>query len=561
VQVPGLVEFGTDAFLPRSTLLNTYQLLEKLTYTQGAHSVRVGVDFARYQMNGFSGSRKYGRLRFNNYRDFLEGRTPRDWEFLVPGTGEMTGWRQNSFAFYVQDDMKLRPSFTLNLGLRWEFVTSPTEVAGRIANVRHFMDPGPTIGEPFFKPPKTNLGPRVGLAWDPFGAGQTAVRAGFGMFTQQLSPGYWTLPAVQNEPFFIRTQVSRPSFPNLPFTVTGTLPPSQPTPFEFEPKGAYMMNWNLTLQHQLGGSIMVSGSYLGSRGVHLGSHVNFNIREFTVLPDGRKFWAANAPRLNPAFGSVSFKHFNMDSVYHSLQLRMTKRFSQGLQFQTSYAFGKNIDNASESQGGGSAVIDPFMPGLFRSLSDLDVRHSFNFNYSYDLPLFQQQAGAVAAILGHWRLSGIVTLATGNPNSVISGFNADRSGSDSTGGTPPRTPDLVSGADNNPVVGDGRNPDRYLEPSPFRLQQVGTFGNLGRNTVIGPGVANFDISLVKLIPLGESRQIQFRSEFFNLFNRSNYAQPNATVFNNASGVPSGNFGRINELSTTPRQIQFALKFVF
>ena len=558
MEVSGLVQFGADPFLPRSTLLNTFQISEKLTYTRGSHSINVGVDYQRYQMNGFSASRKHGRLRWRSLENFLRGSPARDWQYLVPGTGEMKGWRQNEWALYIQDDMKLRPNLSLNLGVRWGFVTSPTEVGGRVANVRHYLDPGPTVGDPFFNPPKANFGPRVGIAWDPSGDGKTALRTGFGVFHQQLTSGTWTLPAVQNEPFFLRLSVSNPPFPDLTVAAVPPFPPGTPTPFEFDPSSPYMMNWNVMLQHEVLPEMVVSASYVGSRGVHLGSHVNFNIREFTVLPDGRKKWVRGAPRLNPAFSSVSFKHFNMDSVYHAFQLRASKRFTGGWQFQTGYTFGKNIDNVSESQGAG--VLDPFEVGRQRSLSDLHNRHNWNFNYSWDLPS-PAQSGALKVILGDWKLSGIVAYSSGTPTSVENGFNRDRSGASVTGGGGSETPDLSPGGDQNPVVGDGRDPDNYLDPSPFVLQEDGTYGNLGRNTVTGPGIANFDLSFVKLFYLDETRHFQFRAEFFNMFNRSNYAQPDIEVFQNSSGVPSSSFGRINDLTTTPRQIQFALKFIF
>jgi outer membrane receptor protein involved in Fe transport len=563
--VPGLVQFGADPFLPRSTLLNTFQVSEKLTYTRGSHSINVGMDYHRYQMNGFSASRRHGRLRFRSYEGFLTGTNVRDWQYLVPGTGEMKGWRQSEFGLYLQDDMKLGPNFTLNMGVRWEFVTSPTEVGGRVANVRHYLDPAPTVGDPFFNPPKANFGPRVGLAWDPFGTGKTAIRSGFGVFHQQLTSGTWTLPAVQNEPFFLRLSVARAPFPDLVITSTGDLPPGTPTPFEFNPSSPYMMNWNTTLQHQLPGEIVFSGSYVGSRGVHLGSHVNFNIREHTTLPDGRKKWVKGAPRLNPAFSSVSFKHFNMDSIYHAFQMRLSKRFAGGLQFQSSYTFGKNIDNVSESQGAG--LLDPFEPGRQRSLSDLQTQHSWNLNYSYDLPQ-PEQGGVLGVILGGWKMSGIVSLSSGNPTSVETSFNRDRSGASVTGGGGPETPNLRPGGDPNPVIGDGRDPDNYLSGSPFILQEDGTYGNLGRNTVIGPGIATFDLSFVKVFQVDESRSVQFRSEFFNIFNRPNYGTPSMNVFTNAkqcpstdSCNPSSSFGRINSTSTSPRQIQLALKFIF
>ena len=164
-------------------------------------------------------------------------------------------------------------------------------------------------------------------------------------------------------------------------------------------------------------------------------------------------------------------------------------------------------------------------------------------------------------LGGWKMNGIVNTSTGSPAYVAVGFNRSRSLNLTSGGGNPEIPNLKPEANNNPVLSDGRSPDRYLDSASFALQDAGFLGNVGRNTVIGPGIISFDLSFVKAFHISESRYFEFRSEFFNMFNRSNYNNPNVTVFTSAAGTPSPTFGRINTNKTTPRQIQLAVKFIF
>ncbi|MBI2822910.1 MAG: TonB-dependent receptor [Acidobacteria bacterium] len=561
--VPVITAWGPSLAADRFSVLNTFQFTDKLTYTAGRHSIRTGVDIYRYQLNGQNEPRLHGRLVFNSYRDFLEGRVV-SFEFLFPGTGIPRGFRQTDLAFYLQDDFQVLPHLTLNLGLRWEYVTVPTEVKGRISNLRDpLRDSANTVGDPFFKVSKNNLGPRIGFAWDPFGSGKTSVRAGFGVFHQQMTYVNWRLPALQNSPFLLRAQVLRP--PGFPPTInlSGPLPPEQPAPMQFDPNTPYMLQYNLTVQRQLAGEVVIAASYVGSHGAHLGRLQNVNIARFTLLPDGRKFWPQNSPRFNPAFGSIDLRQFDTNSSYDSLQVRANKRFSGGLQLQGAYTYAKNLDEAigqeAFSGGGWDAVsMDPFDRSRDRGRSSWDLRHNFVFNFSYDLPFGANRRGAASWLLSGWQTHGILNLNSGVPASVTVSFNRSRNLNTPSVAAPVERPDLKPGSTNNPVRGGA---DQYLDAAPFQLHEAGTLGNVGRNTVTGPGLATFDLSLLKKIRTSEQSQVQFRFEFFNLFNRANFNLPNGSVFTSAAGVPSGSFGRITSTRTTSRQIQIALKFLF
>lgn len=565
LQTTGLSTFGPAATGDRFALVNSFQFTDKVSFTGGRHSIRLGTDLTRIQYNGATRSRIHGNVRFNTLRDFFEGRVLL-FEYMVPGTGNLRGFRQNEIAFYVQDDFKVTSRFTLNLGLRLEFVTIPTEVAGRISNVREpLKDKASTVGDPFFQIPKNNWGPRFGFAWDPTGSGNMSLRGGFGLFYQQMTYTYWRLPAMQNDPYFLRASLANTTFPPPWDAVVGT-PVLQPGPIQFDMKTPYVMHYNLSLQRQLPGQAVITASYVGSHGVHIGRFFNQNTNTFIIRPDGSKFFlpgpsGTGGPRLNPAFESVDLRQFDSNTLYNSFQLRAQKRFASGIQAQGSYTFSRSIDEASNDSGLGSGCwdvtsMDPYDRSRDRGLSCFDLRHNLSLNFGYDMPGADMR-GLLGQLIGGWKLGGIANFHTGAPAVVILGFQHSRIGNTGTASQAGR-PNLKPGASNNPVLG---GPDRYLDPSSFVLQEAGTMGDLGRNTIISPGLATFNGSLAKDFRITEERKVEFRAEFFNLFNRANFGPANGSVFTSANGVVPSNFGRISSTITTARQIQFGLKVVF
>ena len=586
--IPGLSSWGPAATSDRYAILNSYQIKDKVSYMVGRHSIRTGFEFQRIQYNGANRPRMHGNVVFNTYRDFLEGKM-RTWEFMGVGTGVTgsvwRGFRQNVMAFFVQDDFQVMPNLSLNLGLRWEFVTIPTEVAGRISNYRDPLNEArATVGDPFFLLGKNNFGPRVGFAWDPSGEGKMAIRGGAGLFHDQMIHSYWRLPAAQNDPFFLRVSQSNPGVfpPTTDFNID-TLPPVEPAPMQYDLKTPYNIQYTLTVQRQIFTDMVVAISYVGSKGTHLGRFANWNVTRFqlcpcaddpasanfdeSTLPAGTKYRPAGSPRFNPALAGLGMRQFDTNSHYDSLQLRLSKRFTEGLQIQGSYTFGKNIDAASnqEGLGGGGwdvSSLDPYDWRRDRGRSSLDVRQNFVFNFSYDLP-GSNLSGIAAHVIGGWQTNGILNVNTGTPSVVRLGHNHSRDLNNTTTSSPGR-PDLKAGASNNPTLAGGVqcNRDcRYLDGSAFELSPAGTLGNLGRNTISKPVTTTFDFSLMKRVHVDESRYFQLRAEFFNLFNHTNFGTPNGTVFSNTSGNVASNFGRITGTATTSRQIQFALKFLF
>ncbi|MDA2935294.1 carboxypeptidase regulatory-like domain-containing protein, partial [Acidobacteria bacterium AH-259-D05] len=362
VRGAGVSSIGTDAAGggDRLSILNWFEYADTLTYTAGRHSLKFGGKLVRIQLNGLSGSRLHGRMVFRGLRNFLTNK-PNRFEFLIPGAGSaMRGYRQWMVATFIQDDFKFRSNLTLNAGLRWEVLNTPIEVADRIANLRDPVnDTAPHIGDPFFENNSwTNFGPRIGFAWDPFGEGNSSIRAGYGIFFQPHTHANWWIMGYQNAPFFLRN-VIRPRnfadptgfFPNAfdLFLQAGGTPTPTMSPMQFDAPTPYMQQYHLTIQHQITTDSVVSVSYAGSRGVKLGRLKNGNTAVFQVCPclddpatsgfdestlaSGAKYWPDGSPKINPNFIDMEIRQWDTNSFYNALQVRFTKRFSQGFQAQ------------------------------------------------------------------------------------------------------------------------------------------------------------------------------------------------------------------------------------
>jgi hypothetical protein len=458
----------------------------------------------------------------------------------------------------------VRPNLTLNLGLRYELLTVPVEASGnRIANFHTHLvndvtviDDQPTIGSPLFQGHHTLFSPRVGLAWDPNNKGKLAVRAGFGMFYDLVESEYRFF-GPNNPPFAGRVQVSNPPFP-LGFSQgIGRAPTTQADAVDPNLKEPSRIQYNLGVQRQITASTLLSAGYVGSRSLHLSRRTDFNTKAFQFLADGTKFYPANAPRINPTLATSRLIEFDGNSFYNSLQLELVQRLARGLRYKVSYTFAKNTDEmtspiSSLATGNPSATMDPYDPGRDHSLSANDVRNSLVMNFTYDVP-WNSKTGAAGKLLGGWQLGTITTIRGGQPMTAQTGFS--RSGDQAYDNSD--RPNLKPGANNNPVLG---GPDQYFDPNVFSIQAPGTYGNVGRNTMIGPGQFNMDLSLVKITDVTERLKLDFRAEFFNVLNHASFGLPNILIFD-TNGLVSGSAGRISNTNTTSRQIQFALKLIF
>jgi len=558
---------------PQDFVQNLFHFSDGLTYNAGMHTWKMGADIRRYQYNGLQGSRLGGRYQFRDFEDFLRA-GPR-------------GLRQWIMGFYVEDDVQLRPNLTLNVGLRYEFITVPSEVNGKISNLRHPDDAEITFGNPYFSnPSERNFAPRIGFSWDPFGDGRTAIRSAFGVFHALVDldafrqPLFSTPPAVR---FVFRTR----DFPDgqIPFPdpLAKGIPPGSFSVWSVPAtsiKQPYLMKWNLDLQREIFPGTLASMGYIGSRGVALWTDSEHNICFPDFSADGKRFFREGCDSSrNPNFATINVRKTPSSSFYHALFAKANRRFSNNFALQVAYTFSKSIDDESGYRLPGQPGVGRRLmwqgtiddQQAVRGLSDFDVRNNFVASGSWFLP--GPQSGLAAFIAGGWQLNGILTLSDGYPVSptISAAWNFD----DGFSGV--YLPDLVPGGDHNPVLG---GPDQYFDVTQFAPPQEVTdpsvvagcgprpnrcrfYGNLGRNTLIAAGVATLDFSLMKKWPLallGEEGNMMFRAEFFNLFNRANFAGPSLQVFN-SRGTCCGNAGRILRTTTTARQIQLALRMTF
>ena len=566
VQGMATEDFG-DYRIPRLDRLNNYQFGDTLFLSRGKHSIKIGSDIQRIQFNQSTTSQVGGVLTFTSVSNFLQA-APSQFDFAIPGgIDPVRGYRQSLFAFFAQDDIRLRPNLTVNLGLRYELVTVPTEVNGKISNLRNVTDAKLTVGSQWYANPSVkNFAPRVGIAWDPFGNGNTSVRAGFGIFDDELLPKYYFFSGSLNPPFTSRASVTNPPFPNLlanfnPNAVKYNL---QTTNYTLQ--NPYALQFNAGIQRALPGNWVAGVSYSGSRGVHLLRIGEANMSPFTVV-EGIKVYQPQSGRNNPVFGSITQRISDAQSFYNALQVSVQKQLSHGLRAQFSYTFSRSVDdssgvNSQDFSNGSVYSLDYYDRKADRGLSNFWAKHVFTGNYSYELPFAKGMRGVGGLLLKGWQLSGISTFQTGHPFSVRMGFNRSGNLNTVTYAMNER-PSVKPGYSNDPVLG---GPDRYWDINAFVLPPANQRGNLGRNTLIGPGIFGFDASVEKIFPIGETRRVEFRTEMFNVPNRPNFAVPaGITAFTgvSTSGAPNiaANWGVITSTVTTSRQVQLALKFVF
>lgn len=386
-------------------------------------------------------------------------------------------------------------------------------------------------------------------------------------------------------PFSVTARVSgaAASFPQLDPSVLRAPPLTQVVSYglQFETKDPTKIGYTLSIQQEIAPQTAITVAYVGAHSYHQLNGNNGNNALPSEIRDGRKYFAPNSPRRNPNLGQLQFWITpEGNSQYHSLQLGLNRRFRGGLQLQGSYTYSKLTNNADGVFGryldvGGTVPQDPDNWTADWGLAANDIRNYFSMNYTYDLPFARNLSGAAGKVLSGWQINGILTLADGTPVSILSGFNRSRNGA--SGSQITDRPNLLPGFSNNPVKGVSKGcpgvpagtplgtPNLYFDPCAFDLPEPGFYGNLGRNTVIGPGLANFDFAVVKNTPLTESTSLQFRAEAFNLFNRANFNRPgplteSIRLFNPAGArvVPAAT---IRSTLTDSRQIQLGLKLTF
>ncbi len=565
IDIGGMQRFGPQTSVNVQLTQNVFSFSDDLTYTRGRHLLKFGGMVERYQDNMVNPTFSLGIYNFPDLRSFLENR-PNRFIGLTPEAQFDRYWRFLLFGFYAQDDFKIHPRLTLNFGLRYEFATVPQELYGRDVSLRNLTDtqltPGPLYQNPTYK----NISPRIGFAWDLFGDGKTSLRGGYGWYFNTNNQQN-LIVTVTNPPFTPRPVIINPTFPNPPFNRLGTL---SVRPIEWDLKNPNTHIYNLNLQRQLWFDTVVTIGYAGSRGVHLLRNKDINTAIPVLQADGTYLYPAGAPRFNPAFSTIEMKTSDGNSWYNALVFEARKRFTKGVDFQSSYTFARTIDTTQAStffSDATNATVSamPELPGsnYNKGLADFHAKHNWVTNFTWELPFAKGLKGAAGKFLDGWNLIGIGQMRSGNPLTVFLSANRSRSQWNPSSGPGIGTdrPSFVSGRSyESAVIG---SPDGYFDPTAFALQAAGTLGSLGRNTFIGPNLRSFDLAAVKntrWAKLGENTTIQFRVESFNLFNRANFGTPTLQVFG-TTPESLASFGKIRSTVTSARQIQLGLRISF
>lgn len=515
--VPGLSLAGPLGFLGRHNFQNTFRVSDEVSWTRGRHVLKFGSSVTRLHINGGAINNGFvGAMFFPNIDAFLAGQPL---SFNRNTGNPIIGLRRTEWHSYVQDDWKITPHWTLNLGLRYELNTAPTEVAGRIA-------------EPFrFKADPRDFTPRVGFAWS--GLLKTVVRGGYGIFYNAIEMGFLGLTRY-NPPLLVNVSAFRPTLPNQVAQARAGIPsglvipdPNVRTPY------AQHLTWSIERELWNPQSTLTA-SYVGTLGTRLSR---------TRRPNGGDN-IPQAQRPDPTRGIVNRLETSGASNYHALQVSLSQRFTSGLQFRASYTFSKFIDDVSEfiqtNQNPDRNVIPLDENNLRRdrAVSDFHIPHIFSLSYLYRLPFFQQSRW-----LGGWTLSGITTMQSGRPYSLYSG-------TDNLSGTNNNRINDVAGA----LTRDGSSAQPIRVTTPDAIKPApGTLGTLGRNTERMDNLMTWNISLAKDFRVTETKKFEVRGELFNLFNKTSFSDVDAVL-------SSPTFGRALA-AFDPRRMQVAARFVF
>ncbi len=561
-------------------LRDEYQISDTVRWTRGRHQMSIGGDYGygigdivnNFRANGQFSWNRSAPFTGDALADFFVGKFFR----LTQGIGEYKKTRFHILNLFAQDSMRLTRRFTLDLGVRWEPYFPYTDVDGKLSAwrpgqqstryvnaPRGVLYPGdPGLPDGGYNTGWGNLGPRLGFAWDVFGNGKTSVRGGYGIFfdrsntistNSQANQGpFGTLVIVDgsatnsfSDPYAGRNNPF-PGSTNPPRDVRFELP-HVAFVYEEHMRNAYLQSWNLTVEREIAGGFVTRAAYAASKGTRLVIGREGNP---AIFAPGATTATTNQRRaLFPNFGQVTLIEATGNSTFHSLQLTGERRFTGGFTVQANYMFSKSIDDSSANKSTGATRVNIYNQAFDKGPSDFDHTHVFTASSIWELPVRWDNRPARIALRG-WTLSGLVTLQSGFPFTVGSGVDNARTG---TGG---QRADLRGV---NPYLPEGRSRGervaQWLNKLAFFPNDLGTFGNQGRNMWRGPGLAQVDLGIHKNFRPAEFLTVQFRFEMFNAFNRVNLAGPDG----NQSSI------RFMETRSTlpydPRILQFGLRLVW
>jgi hypothetical protein len=467
--------------------------------------------------------------------------------------------------------------------------TDPYNAKGKTSLLPSPAATAAVVSDKYFSIGKKNFEPRFGLAWQVDANGKTVVRVGAGIYHNQILP--WIYYQGANiAPFYGLFNINNPAqpFPMEYQDLVGVSPangngkvglvvmaPFIKTPVNYQ--------YNLSIQQQISKTTVLQVAYAGSHASNLPAQRELDTPVPIIcstalnncpagVPNGQKYFPAGAPRQNPAWAGISTIKTDANALYNSLQITLRRQFSGGLQGQVFYTFSKAQDEASNISSGDSVrssatYLDPTDPARDWALSEFDSRHNLIADFLYPIP-FRASSKALGAVVNGWALDGILTFKSGLPFTAFLSANVSRNGAIRGN----ERPNLKPGANNNPNGGTSvgcaglaagtpvGNPTHWYDPCSFSLPLAGTYGNLGRDTIIGPGVAEVDLALQKTFPVYERLNATFRFEAFNIANHANFGLPNMFPLTTA-GTANASAGLITYTTTSARQLQFAVRINF
>ena len=566
----GFDRLGSPDFLPKSQRTNQFQWADNVSLSFGAHQLKFGGDVRGPLRNIYLDVPSLrGTYTFDGNRtgvglaDFLLG-YPSGVQLATP---TVVDTRLKMFSGFVQDDWKATPKLTLNLGLRYDYATWPYEGGDRLTNFdpetgQLFTPANSPYGRSLIRPDRNNFAPRVGLAyqWDE----ATVLRAGYGRFYMLFERAGSEDQLALNLPYLVQNSVSAANTASTANNIrlrTGFNLSLNPAAVDrrlvrlraINPEAVMpsIDQWNIGVQRRLYGNLVATADYVGTKGTHLSVLRNLNQQLFNAAG----FGTGVIPY--PNLGPIEYRDNGGNSNYHGGELTVEKRFSRGFSLRTAYTFSKSIDYAQEhlaAGGTGSFTQNARDLRERRGPSDFDVRHRFVGSYILELPFGPGRSylhdGALAHVLGGWRLSGLANVRSGRPFTVSANGNSTALGGARGGGLVGAFADCLR---DGSLPSDERTVDRWFDTTAYAAPTPARLGTCGRNTLRGPNLTNFDLAVARTFDyFGEDRNLEFRWEVFNVFNTPQFGLPDRNISGTAAG-------RISTLAGDPRVMQFALKF--
>jgi len=532
----------------------TFSYIDNLTVARGRHTLKFGIDIRRIRLNNSGNTITTESVSYDTADDFLNNRAASATDLIGEG---IRGNRRTFYQAYGQDEFKVSPNLTLNLGLRYEFYSVAHEVLDRAAVV----DIAPASsggcggfcpkGTPYYAPNYKNFGPRIGMAWAPsIFNGKTTIRSGYGIYYGGNQNDDFSDPLESAVP---RYSVTSTDIPTLSYPLVAFLDPRfqlfSPKAIDRHRKDLYYENWDFMVQQQLQHDFVGQAGYVGGEGHHLFDRYTVNLLD-----------PVTRLRALSQFSSFGLKANDGNNNFNALQASLLRRFTHGLLFQANYMWSHGITDSSIGSGESVAFQDQACRACDRGNTNIDVRHSITMNGVYQLPFghgkqFLSGDGVAEKVLGGWELSGIATARTGLPVNITI---TRKAAATADGNTSSQRPNLVPGV---PIYAANQSIDQWFNPAAFTAPANGTWGNLGRYAAFGPGYYQVDTTLQKRFRVTERMGLSLRASAYNLLNHPAFSIP-------SGNVSSASFGRVTSVLNTgavgmgaPRRIEFMVRADF